>query len=310
MCEYCEKNKVLKSCNFAGSGEIRIYYKGFEKGIGMLELQGDGMKAKIFKHLYCPRFDILYCPMCRKEARGVNEEIWKDIKNFEGIYQISNLGQVKAINYKKTGKKRILKQADNGYGYKTVHLTNNGKGKMFTVHRLVAETFIPNTSNKPIINHIDGNKSNNKVENLEWCTYKENTIHAWLNGLSDFSEEQKEKLKHSKRYKRPINQYDLNGNFIKRWESIIEVQRKLKISNGCIYRCCKGEKGQTHGYKWQYADNKKIYQYDLNGKLIGRWISATEIERELKINKSLISKCLNKHRKTAKGFIWRYVDER
>lgn len=64
MCEYCEKNKVLKSCNFAGSGEIRIYYKGFEKGIGMLELQGDGMKAKIFKHLYCPRFDILYCPMC------------------------------------------------------------------------------------------------------------------------------------------------------------------------------------------------------------------------------------------------------
>ena len=68
MCEYCEKNKVLKSCNFAGSGEIRIYYKGFEKGIGMLELQGDGMKAKIFKHLYCPRFDILYCPMCRKEA--------------------------------------------------------------------------------------------------------------------------------------------------------------------------------------------------------------------------------------------------
>ena len=74
MCEYCEKNKVLKSCNFAGSGEIRIYYKGFEKGIGMLELQGDGMKAKIFKHLYCPRFDILYCPMCRKEAGRVKTE--------------------------------------------------------------------------------------------------------------------------------------------------------------------------------------------------------------------------------------------
>ena len=67
MCEYCGKNKVLKSCNFAGSGEIRIYNKGFEKGIGLLELQGDGVKAKIFKRLYCPRFDINYCPMCGRK---------------------------------------------------------------------------------------------------------------------------------------------------------------------------------------------------------------------------------------------------
>lgn len=67
MCEYCEKNKILKSCNFAGGGEIRIYNKGFKKGVGMLELQGDDTKAKIFKHLYCPRFDINYCPICGRK---------------------------------------------------------------------------------------------------------------------------------------------------------------------------------------------------------------------------------------------------
>ena len=72
MCEFCENNKILRSCNFAGSGEIRIYNRGFEKGIGMLELQGDGMKAKIFKNLYCPRFDINYCPMCGRRLGEKN----------------------------------------------------------------------------------------------------------------------------------------------------------------------------------------------------------------------------------------------
>lgn len=65
MCEYCEKSKEIRSGNFCGSGKMKIYNKGFEKGIGLLELQGDETKAKIFKRLYCPRFDINYCPMCR-----------------------------------------------------------------------------------------------------------------------------------------------------------------------------------------------------------------------------------------------------
>ena len=65
MCEYCEKRKEIRSGNFCGSGKMRIYNNGYEKGIGLLELQGDGTRAKIFKNLYCPRFDIQYCPMCR-----------------------------------------------------------------------------------------------------------------------------------------------------------------------------------------------------------------------------------------------------
>lgn len=65
MCEYCDKNKILKSCNFAGSGKLTIHKTRFEENIGLLELQGDGIKAKIFKRLYCPRFEVNYCPMCR-----------------------------------------------------------------------------------------------------------------------------------------------------------------------------------------------------------------------------------------------------
>ena len=123
MCEYCEKNKVLKSCNFAGSGEIRIYYKGFEKGIGMLELQGDGMKAKIFKHLYCPRFDILYCPMCRKEAGRV---IVLGI-----ILMILLMGMLAILEYnqgcKDTERAYQTRNCDKCANWKTINCPNSSK---------------------------------------------------------------------------------------------------------------------------------------------------------------------------------------
>lgn len=74
MCEYCEKNKVIRSCNFAGSGEIRVYKTKFEYNTGLLELQGNSAKARIFKKLYCPRFEINYCPMCGKKLVNTKED--------------------------------------------------------------------------------------------------------------------------------------------------------------------------------------------------------------------------------------------
>lgn len=116
------------------------------------------------------------------------KEIWKNIKGFEGLYQVSNLGRVKALKRvikRKDAhggvcvfryKERILKITTVSQGYGTVSLTR-GSGH-HRVHRLVAEAFIPNPDNKPMINHIDGNRMNNKIENLEWCTNRENQIHA------------------------------------------------------------------------------------------------------------------------------------
>lgn len=105
------------------------------------------------------------------------KEIWKDIKNYEGLYQISNLGNVKKlrfINNRCNFKKESIKKLNIRNGYYIVQLSKNGKRKSYQVHRLVAEAFIENPENKSIINHIDYNPLNNNVDNLEWCTQKEN----------------------------------------------------------------------------------------------------------------------------------------
>jgi hypothetical protein len=117
-------------------------------------------------------------------------EIWKNIKGYENKYQISNFGNVKSLDYinnlgkLKKGKK--LKYRITEKGYNSAMLYNNGVQKCYRVHRLVAEAFIDNKNNKPFINHKDGNKLNNNIYNLEWCTHKENVQHAFLNNLNRY----------------------------------------------------------------------------------------------------------------------------
>lgn len=106
-------------------------------------------------------------------------EIWKDIKDYEGLYQISNTGKVKSIRYNK----EIIRKPCLSKGYKMVKLHKNGVYRPVTIHKLVAKYFIPNPVNKPQINHIDGVKENNIYTNLEWCTGSENLIHAYKIGL-------------------------------------------------------------------------------------------------------------------------------
>lgn len=117
------------------------------------------------------------------------EEIWKDIEDYEGLYQVSNFGRIKSLkrtvmrrnNRQYTEKEKILNQYNNKKGYKYVCLCKEGKAKSIKTHRLVAETFIPNIFNKEQVNHIDYDKANNIVTNLEWVTNKENYEHARKN---------------------------------------------------------------------------------------------------------------------------------
>ena len=118
-------------------------------------------------------------------------EIWKDIKGYEGLYQVSNFGRIRSLTrqvengkglYVRNGQE--MKQAYSSTGYKIVALCKDGKRKMFKVHRLVAIAFIDNPLNKKEVNHIDGNIENNLMENLEWVTHRENIIHAYIHSSS------------------------------------------------------------------------------------------------------------------------------
>lgn len=137
-------------------------------------------------------------------------EVWKDIEGWEGKYQVSNYGNVKSvhrkINYKFKGTpktrimhEKIIKKAVNKFGYEYVNFTDNYKAKKYKVHRLVAQAFIPNPLNKKTVNHIDGNKLNNCVDNLEWATYIENQHHAIETGLwkADHLKKPRTKIKES-----------------------------------------------------------------------------------------------------------------
>lgn len=127
-------------------------------------------------------------------------EIWKEINGYNGIYSVSNYG-----NVRNNIKNKLSKCTINAGGYSVVTLTKDKKQKVYRVHRLVAEAFIPKIIGKDIINHIDGVKTNNNVNNLEWCTVKENTIHAYNTGLITFSDETRKKMSISHRGEKNIN---------------------------------------------------------------------------------------------------------
>lgn len=181
------------------------------------------------------------------------QEIWKDIKDYEGLYQISNFGNVKSFPRKGThkNKERILKQYKNHKGYFYTVLTKNSKGKQFFIHRLIAIHFIENPLNKPQVNHINGIKTDNSIKNLEWVSGMENMQHSWKIGLRDI-EKVKKTLYEANR--REVNQFSLNGNFIKKWESIKDIERTLNFDNRNISACCRHKRKTAYGYIWRYVE--------------------------------------------------------
>lgn len=166
------------------------------------------------------------------------KEIYKDIKGYEGKYQVSNLGNVKSLHYNNTNREKVMKPSVRK-GYLSVDL---GYRNPRLVHRLVAEAFLENPNNLPCVNHKDENKRNNCVDNLEWCSNKYNLNYGTCR------ERRGEKLR------KPINQYDLDGNFIKTWNSGTEINKKLGFSHGNICGCCRGKQKTAYGFKWRYAE--------------------------------------------------------
>ena len=172
-------------------------------------------------------------------------EEWRDIKGWEGLYQVSNLGNVKSLErkvwngrgyYKTT--ERILKSFDNGYGYLQVILRKGEKSKTCYVHRLVACAFIPNPQGLPDVNHKDENKENNCVENLEYCTK------AYNNNYGTRTE----------KTIKPVYGINKTSGLIVEFSSIMEAERALGINNSHIVKCCKGKQKSAGGFYWMYKD--------------------------------------------------------
>ena len=165
------------------------------------------------------------------------KEIWKDIKEYEGLYQVSNLGRVKRIT---TG--RVLKPLKHANGYLMVKLSKNSIVYTKTVHRLVAEAFIPNPEHKSEINHIDENKTNNNVSNLEWMTRKENINHGTRT----------ERM--SKTQSIPIIATNIKTGESKEFYGARECARQLGLTHGNITSVLKGRYKQTGGYIFKYKE--------------------------------------------------------
>ena len=177
----------------------------------------------------------------------MSSEIWKPIKDYEGLYEVSSLGRIKSMPKKfiRNGavthfEEKILTPSDS-HGYRSVVLTKNGIHKTHSVHRLVALAFIQNPNNYTQINHKDENKSNNRVENLEWCTPHENTEHyhkTLRNGKPMYNQKACLQI--------------IDGEVIAEYKSLNEASRRTGVSVSNIYCCCIGKTTTAGGYQWKY----------------------------------------------------------
>lgn len=168
-----------------------------------------------------------------------NEDGWLDVVGYEGLYKVNSNGDVKSINYNRTGQSKLLKCAIDRYGYYIVNLYKNQKRKTFRVHRIVAQAFMPNDdANNTLINHKDENKLNNRVENLEWCNAKYNINYS------------------IRKYKgvnpKKIIQMDMNEIVVQEWDSISKAANSLGYSKSSISNCCRGKIKSYKNFLWKF----------------------------------------------------------
>lgn len=191
---------------------------------------------------------------------NIKEEVWKDVVGYEGYYQVSNLGRVKRLSRHITGKNgvtrywkgKVITQTPNPDGYPMCILSKDGKTNLYGVHRLVAKAFLPNPEKLPVVNHKDENKENNVVQNLEWCTVAYNNTYG--KRIDDVKKSKGFKTRHQK-HKKPVEKYTIDGEFIKRFDSLKEAyESSPEYTKAGIAHCCTGRLKTYKGHIWKYVN--------------------------------------------------------
>lgn len=192
------------------------------------------------------------------------EEIWKDIKGYEGLYQVSNLGRVRSLNrvvrhsrglpYMKTVRGRIMSIDHLSREYRRINLCVNNVRKSFFIHRLVASSFIENNDGLPEVNHLNGIKTDNRATNLEWCTSSDNSKHAIRIGLQKPTRPWRGKMGILNPSSKPVLQLTKQGRRIAEYASAHEAMRATGIDFSFIAMCCRGKCKTAKGYIWKYKE--------------------------------------------------------
>ena len=186
------------------------------------------------------------------------EEVWKPVDGYEELYEVSNLGRIRRLKfvnmYGSQDKIIILKPQKRKNGYIQIIFRDKERSSERLLHRVVAMAFLPKVDGKEFINHKDGNKANNRVDNLEWCTRSENMKHAYRSGLAVPSS--KGKFGENSNSAKAVEMLDLNGNVLKKFGSLIDAAKFVGVSRSSnICMCCKNGKRKTaYGYMWRYAE--------------------------------------------------------
>ena len=196
--------------------------------------------------------------LVERYRRYYNMEEWRDIEDYKGKYQVSNIGRVKSLErtiwtgkgYYKTLPERILKLRKRKDGYLQIKLYKDGAEKVYLVHRLVSEAFIPNPNNLPEINHKDENKQNNCVDNLEWCSRSYNNRY---NGRA-----KKAGKKLAEKLSKPVYSISKESGLITYWKSATVASRQIGISQSNICNCLKGKRKSTGGFYWIYSESEEV----------------------------------------------------
>ena len=255
-----------------------------------------------------------------KPDREIAEE-WRTIKGYEGLYEVSNLGRVKSLSrtmpHKNFGtwniRERILKQnwggpTDSQYLYVFLH-KGHGNQRLFRVHRLVAEAFLPKIEGRNVVNHKDCDRSNNAASNLEWCTDLENTRHAFANGRCS-----------------NVGKYQMravvNVDTGERFTSIDEACKRYGVTHRAIYQVANGKGTTCCGFHWQYADEhdkgfpprktsnynySSVEQLDADNKsIIAVFQSVKAASQQTGVCRQSITACCVGRYHTAGGYGWRY----